>query len=217
MRRQHHQRMVMRGVSLYLLLGHLLMGAGSTCVPVECLRCNTTGKPQADACAFCSPEKCIDDTSKILSNCKQDFQVSVNCTGTNLQEGNDITLTCVHNLTVLITMFGWQMNQVDLQEGKNASSLYLKEVHSNNAGLYTCFVKSPCGDYVSPSCNVTVENQSVLILVICGISALGLVLIMGLAMKFKLKRDNAKHKERRRQKAEAEQRSGPAPFTLSGS
>ena len=29
-------------------------------------------------------------------------------------------------------------------------------------------------------------------MMICGISALGLVLIMGLAMKFKLKRDNGK-------------------------
>ncbi|XP_039669277.1 uncharacterized protein LOC120566726 isoform X2 [Perca fluviatilis] len=214
MRRQHHQRMVMRGVSLYLLLGHLLIGAGSTCVPVECLICNTTGKPQEDPCAFCNPEKCSNDASTIPSNCKQDFQVSVNCSKSNLQEGDDITLTCVHNLTVLITMFGWKRNQVDLQEGKNKSILYLKEVLSNKAGLYTCFVESLCGDYVSPPCNVNVENQSVLILVICGISALGLVLIMGLAMKFKLKRDNAKHKERRRQKAEAEQRSGPAPFTL---
>lgn len=36
-------------------------------------------------------------------------------------------------------------------------------------------------------------DDSALILVVCGISALVLVLIMGLAMKFKLKRDNGKN------------------------
>lgn len=36
------------------------------------------------------------------------------------------------------------------------------------------------------------SDDSVLILVVCGVGALVLVLIMGLAMKFKLKRDNGK-------------------------
>ncbi|XP_031175370.1 uncharacterized protein LOC116064350 isoform X2 [Sander lucioperca] len=205
--------MVMRGVLLYLLLGHLLIGAGSTCVPVECLRCNATGNTQADPCAFCYPKMCINDTSNITSNCKKEFQVSVNSSGSNVQEGNDITLTCVYNLPDLI-MIGWKKNQEELQENKNKSTLSLPEVKSSDAGQYICFVNSLCGYYESLPSIVIVENQAVLLLVICGISALVLVVIMGLAMKFKLKRDNAKHKERRKQKAEAEQRSGPAPFTL---
>ncbi|XP_032383946.1 uncharacterized protein LOC116696846 [Etheostoma spectabile] len=207
--------MVMRWVSLYLLLGHLLIvGAGSTCVPLECLTCNATGNTQADPCEFCTPEKCINDTSKIPSNCKQDFKVSVNSNGSKLQEGNDITLECVHNLPNLITMFGWKKNLEELYEGKNKSTLSFKQVLSDKAGMYICFVKSLCGDFESPPYNVTIENQSIFLIVVCGISALVLVLIMGMAMKFKLKRDNAKHKERRKQRAEAEQRSGPAPFTL---
>ncbi|XP_078116879.1 uncharacterized protein LOC144524462 [Sander vitreus] len=203
----------MRGVSLYLLLEHLLIGAGSTCVPVECLRCNATGKTQADPCAFCNPEKCINDTSNIPLNCKQVFQIIVSSSGSKVQEGNDINLTCVHNFPDLITI-GWKKNQEELQEGKNKSFLYLTEVKSSDEGQYICFVKSLCGGDKSLPYILTVENQSVLLLVICGISALVLVVIMGLAMKFKLKRDNAKDKERRKQKAEAEQRSGPAPYTL---
>ncbi|XP_034739418.1 uncharacterized protein LOC117951696 isoform X2 [Etheostoma cragini] len=204
----------MRWESLYLFLGHLLIGAGSTCVPLECLRCNATRNTLADPCAFCNQSLCISDTSKIPSNCKQDFQVSVNSNESKLQEGNDITLQCVHNLPNWITLFGWKKNQKEVNEGKNKSMLHFKQVLSDAAGQYICFVKSLCGDYESLPYDVTVENQSILIMVICGVSALVLVLIMGMAMKFKLKRDNAKHKERRKQRAEAEQRSGPAPFTL---
>ncbi|XP_074503655.1 uncharacterized protein LOC141774747 [Sebastes fasciatus] len=206
----------MRGVSLYLLLGHLLIaGVGSTCVPVQCLRCNATGETQADPCSRCSNSsaQCIDVPSDIPSNCTKDFQVSVNTTGSKVNEGDDITLTCVHNLPDLNLTFGWIYDGEEIQKGRNKSELCLEKVLTNRGGPYICFVNSSCGYYESSPHDVTVENQTVLILVICGVSALVLVLVLGLAMKFKLKRDNAKLKERMRQKAREGQNNAPAPFT----
>ncbi|XP_034399368.1 uncharacterized protein LOC117737478 isoform X2 [Cyclopterus lumpus] len=190
--------MFMRGVFLNILLGNLLIaGAGSSCVPIQCLRCNTTGETRADPCVLCSNNstECHD----IPSNCTKDFQVSVNSTGSNIKEGGDITLTCLHNYPDLNLTFGWKRNK-DILDGANKSKLFLKKVLSDKGGQYMCLVNSLCGSSESLPLNVTVENQSLLILVICGVSALVLVLIMGLAMKYKLKRDSAKHRERRLQK-----------------
>ncbi|XP_068571517.1 uncharacterized protein [Cebidichthys violaceus] len=202
--------MFMRGLFLNVLLGHLLRaGAGSTCVPVQCLRCNATGETQADSCELCSNNTCIND---IKPHCKKDFQVSVNSTGSELKEGDDITLTCVHNLPDLNLTFGWKRDGKDIDDGKNKSKLHLENVLAHKGGVYICIVNSSCGCYKSSPHNVTVENQSVLLLIICGVSALVLVLILGLAMKFKLKRDNAKARARREQKAR-EQNSSPASLT----
>ncbi|KAL3044918.1 hypothetical protein OYC64_013233 [Pagothenia borchgrevinki] len=197
--------MVVRGVTLYLLLGYLIKGATSTCVYNVCLRCNTTAT-WADPCELCN-KTC---NSAISSNCTKGFQVSINSSDSDLVEGDDLILTCVHNLPDVIQTFGWKMNE-DTIQGQNESELYDKKVLSNKAGSYICYVESLCGYYESLPHDVTVENNSLLLLVVCGVSALVLVLVMGLVMKFKLKRDNAKHRERMRQKATVEQRA--APFT----
>ncbi|KAK9518006.1 hypothetical protein VZT92_023335 [Zoarces viviparus] len=207
--------MFMRGVFLNILLGHLLRaGAGATCVPVQCLRCNATGETQADPCPPCiNNTGCIKD---IPPNCKKDFQVSVNSTRSELKEGDDLTMTCLHNLPDLNLTFGWKRDGEDIRDGKNKRKLHLENVLGHQSGEYICFVNSLCGCYKSPPQKVTVENQNVLLLIICGVSALVLVVIMGLAMKFKLKRDSAKHKERREQRAR-EQNSAPAALTPRGS
>ncbi|KAM9356958.1 uncharacterized protein ABDE67_004545 [Symphorus nematophorus] len=208
--------MVMAEISLYVLLGHLLIaGVGSVCFPVECLRCNVTGEtPTKAPCLLCSnPGPCINITQDIPPPCKTDFKVYINSTGSTADEGDDITLTCVHKLPNLDLKFVWMKDKEDILVGQNKSELVLKKVFSHNAGKYTCRVESPCGNYTSSPHDVTVNNGGVLLLVICGISAVALILVLGLAMKFKLKRDNAKHRERRKQRAQAEQNVGPAPFT----
>ncbi|KAK1904084.1 B-cell receptor CD22 [Dissostichus eleginoides] len=145
--------MVVRGVTLYLLLGYLI--------------------------------------KDIPSNCTKGFQVSINSNDSDLVEGDDLILTCVHNLPDVIHTFGWKMNG-DTIQGQNESELHDKKVLSNKAGTYICYVESLCGYYPSLPHVVTVENNSLLLLVVCGVSALVLVLVMGLVMKFKLKRDNGK-------------------------
>ncbi|XP_042349890.1 uncharacterized protein LOC121948540 [Plectropomus leopardus] len=205
----------MREISLYLLLSHLLVvGFGSTCFPVDCLNCDAS-KTLADACDLCPANKTkCENPKNVSSHCKKDFKLSVNSSKAKPEEGDAITLTCVDDVpSTLNFTYGWKKNEKIIKGGKNMKKLVLKKVLSNKAGKYTCFVNGSCGYHESPPHDVTVGNQSVVILVICGVAALALVVVMGLAMKFKLKRDNAKHRERMKQRARAEQSAGPAPFT----
>ncbi|GAA6235254.1 carcinoembryonic antigen-related cell adhesion molecule 6-like [Lates japonicus] len=156
--------------------------------------------------AFCSP-------LNLTTVCTNDFKVTINTTGSHVQEGDDITLTCDHNLPNLMLTFGWKKDGKEEQEHKNKSELFLKNVLTPIAGQYVCYVNSTCGYYESPPHSVTVNNNSVVLLVICGVSALVLVVIMGLIMKFKLKRDNAKHRQRMAQRAQNGRNDGPAPIT----
>ncbi|XP_022607364.1 uncharacterized protein LOC111226469 [Seriola dumerili] len=206
--------MIMREISLYILLGHLIIvGVASNCVSVHCLRCNTA-EETADSCQLCLDTKCINETfyANNSSNCKKAFQVSINSTGSEAEEGDDITLTCVHNVPNLNLTIGWTKDGEEIKKSKNMSNLVLDHVLSSE-GQYICYVNSSCGNYESSPDEVSVKNNNVFTLVICGIAALVLVLIMGLVMKFKLKRDNAKTKARMAQRALDGRAGGPVPFT----
>lgn len=206
-------------ISLYLLLGNLITAFGSDCLPVECLTCGVTGETRADPCELCPNNTALPNTTRCIhnaSNCKRVFKVSINSTGSDVKEGDNITLTCDHNLPSPNVTFEWMENN-KLLEGKNKNQLILENVLSHVKGPFTCTVRGACGNYMSSPHYVTVKNESVVILVICGVCALVLVVVMGLAMKFKLKRDNAKHRERMRQKAQAGQIGGPAALTPRGS
>ncbi|XP_060903887.1 uncharacterized protein LOC132981820 [Labrus mixtus] len=203
--------MIMREILLCLLLGLFFTACfGSACVPAQCLKCNYTVETVADSCSICSA-RCI-NMSVVPSDCKTDFQVSINSTVPEPDEGDDITLTCVHNLPNVNLTFEWEKEGEGFLEGQNKSQLVLESVLSDKNGRYYCFVNSTCGHFQSSPLDVTVKNNSVVILIICGVSALALVLILGIAMKYKLKRDNAQHKQRRMQREQNEQRAIPAPF-----
>ncbi|XP_054872293.1 uncharacterized protein LOC111569526 [Amphiprion ocellaris] len=198
------QTMIISGLSLHLVVGHLLIShVGSTCIPAECLSCNVTGEALADACELClNITHCINGTlTNIPQNCRRDFKVFVNSSRFTVQEGEDIYLTCVHNLPDLNVTFKWYKNTKELK-GENESTFSVKRVLSHNAGTYSCSVTSPCGCYKSSPRDVTIPNSAVVIWVVCGVSALVLILMMGLAMKFKLRRDNIQHRERMQQRAQ---------------
>ncbi|XP_035525484.1 uncharacterized protein LOC118333804 [Morone saxatilis] len=208
--------MVMRS----LLLGHLLIAAvGSDCVPAQCMRCDIKQEPLTDSCPRCptKPAQCINVSADIPSNCTKVFQVCVNSSVSEPEEGDRVTLTCVHNFLNLTLTFGWNKDEKEIPEGQNKSELVLEKVFSHHSGQYSCFVESECGCYEALPHGVTVNSNTVVILVVCGVAALVLVVIMGLAMKFKLKRDNAKHKERMKQRAQIGLSGAPAPFTPRGS
>ncbi|KAG7230264.1 hypothetical protein INR49_024368 [Caranx melampygus] len=139
-------------------------------------------------------------------------QVSINSTGSDASEGDDITLTCVYNVPNLNLTIGWQKDNEEMKK-KNMNKLLLQNVFASLEGRYVCYVNSSCGNYSSSPEEVTVKNNNVIILVICGIAALVLVVVMGLIMKYKLKRDNAKNKARMAQKIQAERAGGPLPIT----
>ncbi|KAM8909752.1 ADP ribosylation factor like GTPase 3, like 1 isoform 1-T1 [Spinachia spinachia] len=180
------RRMLVRSLFLNVLLHHLrAAAAGVTQVPVQCLTSNDTG------------------------GTGEGFQVWVNSSGSKVNEGADVTLTCLHNLPKWNLTFGWKMNGKEIETARNKRQLCLKNVLSHDEGQYVCFVNSLCGYYESSEHGVTVENQSVLLLIICGVTALAMVLIIGMAMKYKLKRDAAKHRKRRQQR-DLEQNGAPS-------
>ncbi|XP_029961905.1 uncharacterized protein LOC115398962 [Salarias fasciatus] len=203
----------------FLRLTTVICCVGSVCIPLECLTCNDS-KPLAavlptDTCPICIDTiDCVNVSPEMPPNvpaiCKKDFKVFVSNNQSTADEGDSITMTCLHSLPGPNLEFKWSKDGVELK-AQNESRLVLEKVLSHDSGKYICSVKSKCGTYQSPPLDVTVNNHSVVILVICGVSALALVLIMGLAMKYKLKRDNAKHKERMRQRAQAALSSGPTP------
>ncbi|XP_039975161.1 uncharacterized protein LOC120785001 [Xiphias gladius] len=206
--------MVIREIFLYLLLGQLFIaGVISACVPVQCLRCNVTGGT-LDPCQPCLNIMCINDRvyANMSSNCKKAFQVSITSTGSDANEGDDITLTCVHDLPKLNLTLEWKKDEEEIKQNHNESKLALTRVRRSHAGQYICYVNSSCGNYESLPHKVTVNDNSEVILVICGVSAFAVVLIMALAMKIKLRRDNAKHRERMEQRAQGGKIGGPAPF-----
>ncbi|KAK2849216.1 hypothetical protein Q5P01_009050 [Channa striata] len=148
----------------------------------------------------------------LSENCSPAFQVIINSTNPSPKEGDDITLSCVHNISNGSLTFSWKKDGQMMSTSQNTSELVLTKVLSDNSGSYSCVVNSTYDSCESPPYSVIIENQSVIILVICGVSALLLILIMGLAMKFKLKRDNDKHKERRKQRVQGGQSGSPAQF-----
>ncbi|XP_035505990.1 uncharacterized protein LOC118319595 isoform X1 [Scophthalmus maximus] len=226
----------MKEMFQYLLFGQLFIaGVGSACVSDKCLRCNITGATPADFCPSCQ-DTCINDTvyANMSADCKKAFQVSINSSGSSVNEGDDITLTCVHDLPSLALTFGWKKKQ-EIQENENKSELFLKGVRPSMSSQYICFLNSSCGYYESLPHGVTVKtcvlcafflsvflplglsvcprtDNSVILLVICGISSLALVLLMGLALKFKMKRDNAKQRERVEHRIQAGKIRDPAPI-----
>ncbi|XP_028314903.1 uncharacterized protein LOC114470770 [Gouania willdenowi] len=201
--------MTTRNSCLYFFL--IIACVDSTCIPFECLRCNDN-ETLTETCMFClNSSQCINE---ILINlhpqCKKDFLVLVNSSGSVTEEGDDITLTCVHNLPDPSVTFEWRKDGNKIQGG-NESRLTVEGVLSYHSGQYQCSVNSSCGAYTSLPHDVTVNNSSVVLLVVCGVAAVVLLLIMGLIMKYKLKRDNAKHKERMKQRAVAAQSAAPPP------
>ncbi|CAK6956542.1 uncharacterized protein LOC121611921 isoform X2 [Scomber scombrus] len=205
------KRMVMTKIFLYIVLGHLFVAhVSSECLAVECLKCNTTEEtPECPLCAI-NGSSCINVPSNISSQCKKDFQVFINRTG-SVDEGKAITLKCVHDLQGQVT-FEWA-KEGNVLKDQNESELALEKVLSSHLGPYGCRVYSSCGNYTSSPHSVKVSNNSVVILVICGVSALAMVVIMGLAMKFKLKRDNIKSRERMNRTRAQVGQSGPTPIT----
>lgn len=89
--------------------------------------------------------------------CSSDFQVSLNSTGNDLQEGDVLTLTCVLNLALLNLTFEWLMDGQTLKD-YDASVLAVK-VLSHDKGHYHCIVRSPCGTYTSLPQEVTVQSK----------------------------------------------------------
>ncbi|XP_062250117.1 uncharacterized protein LOC133959052 [Platichthys flesus] len=207
----------MRETFQYLLLGLLLIAAvGSACVPLQCLRCNLTDLTQPGNISGHQPwnASCIQDDlyANISSKFKKDLKVSSNRNETEIDEGKDIQLNCVHDLEKLVSLSGWKKDGEEILKKQNKTTLSLNKALAHMSGKYSCYVKSPCGDLESEPHDLKIKNNSMILLLVCGISALALVVTMGLVLKYKLKRDSAKHKERLEMRNQAARSGGPNPI-----
>ncbi|XP_039473437.1 ADP ribosylation factor like GTPase 3, like 1 isoform X2 [Oreochromis aureus] len=165
----------------------------------------------------------LTDTSVLCENgtlcngttIQQCTEVSISSEPSSPSEGDDVTLTCNEKCENSTVTYQWKENGGKI-EGENNKTLLIKIVHSP-AGEYVCSVNCSCYCCDSKPYTLSVKENTVIILVICGVAALALVLIMGLIMKCKLKIDNDKHRERVRQRQAGQAAGGPYPITPRGS
>lgn len=87
------------------------------------------------------------------------FQVSITSTGSDANEGDDITLTCVHDLPKLNLTLEWKKDEEEIKQNHNESKLALTRVRRSHAGQYICYVNSSCGNYESLPHKVTVNGK----------------------------------------------------------
>ncbi|MED6273521.1 hypothetical protein CHARACLAT_007324 [Characodon lateralis] len=176
-----------------LLLGLVIACFCSSFVTAECNGCNMT-----DCCIH------------LLNKTESDFKPRVNHSVTAVNEGDDVKLECTHNISESNLTYTWFKDNV--KTGDSGKTYFMENVLSSKNGKYKCCVKTWCGDCESEPFDLKVANNSIVILVVCGVSAVALILIMGVAMKIKLKKDQAQHKERMRQRAQDTQNAGPIPL-----
>ncbi|KAM9413082.1 uncharacterized protein ACWYII_025097 isoform 2-T2 [Salvelinus alpinus] len=208
------------GTGLYSLASLLMISSVcSTCVPLMCLRCNVTHSPGISAMGL--PDKAICDTlcsnttqcfnATVQQYCSKDFKVLLNTSsGFKVKEGDTLNIECSHNLPVELKsplVFVWLKDDVCL-EGENSSQLTVKKVGIDTSGKekYACTIQSPCGNFTSEPKEIEIEAMTLLVIVICGVSAVVLILAMGIGMKIMLKNEFAKTKNRRQQNAQNLQR-----------
>ncbi|XP_043983978.1 CXADR-like membrane protein [Gambusia affinis] len=135
-----------------------------------------------------------------VTECSNAFSAKVNSSAATIKEGDDVTLECSHNIPALNLTYQWFKDNKNI-DGNN-KTIILKRVLSSSNGKYKCGVMTSCGNCESDAFDVNVQNDSMVILIVCGVSALALVLVMGVGMKIKLKMDKAQHQERMKQRAE---------------
>ncbi|KAL6473938.1 hypothetical protein MHYP_G00174990 [Metynnis hypsauchen] len=172
------------------LLYHVL--ADRTCMPLECLNCSL---PNSGKCLQCSRN----DTNfcDVHENCSKDFNVQVNATSFTVDEGTQLSVTCVQDLPQNLSItFEWSNNN-QLINGENRSILVMKVKEKLKL---SCTVRSPCGNFTSASQDVTVNDQAGIILLICGVSAAVIIILLAVVMKVMIKRNEVQREARKRQR-----------------
>ncbi|XP_076143657.1 uncharacterized protein LOC143125795 [Alosa pseudoharengus] len=200
-------------ISSMSLLG--LVAIAQDCMPVTCLNCNSShiqkdSLDQACLGACESTNTCISGL-RPNSTCIKDFPLQLKASSMKINAGEPVNVSCEHNLTLdNIKEFIWLQDnktlpckyttQVNLKDSfpcKKASQLTLDDQFSDFN--ITCKIHSRCGNFTSDTLNISVTDNSLWILFICGGAAIFLILIFTLGMKLLLKRDIAQRQTRKRQ------------------
>ncbi|KAL7868287.1 hypothetical protein SRHO_G00096710 [Serrasalmus rhombeus] len=172
------------------LLYHVL--ADSTCMPSECLNCSSSNSGNCLLCSRNNTNLC-----DVPNKCSQDFSVQVNATSFTVDEGTELTVTCVHNLPQNLSItFEWSSNN-QLINGENRSILVMKMKQTLKL---SCSVRSPCGNFSSAPQEVTVNDQTGMVLLICGVSAVVIIILLAVVMKVMIKRNEVQRETRKRER-----------------
>ncbi|KAJ8405487.1 hypothetical protein AAFF_G00319600 [Aldrovandia affinis] len=179
----------------------------NNCLKEDCELCQTEDKVKAkeDNNTVCIGEVNLD--------CIKDFHVEVNASSFTVNEGSDLSMTCIHNLPVKATQFKWIKDSV-VMNGKNSSQLTIRKLFRKDQARFSCRVLSACGQVSSAPKHVTVKDNTVIIMIVCGVVAVLFVLLLALGMKCMLKREIDQNKRRRRQNNPNDSNNGNSIATM---
>ncbi|KAK7137526.1 hypothetical protein R3I94_013242 [Phoxinus phoxinus] len=173
---------------------HLLdrgIGESGTCKPDECLNCLISNASQ-------------NSTNDVRENCTiKDFNVTIKSqtNETTVDEGSDVTLTCVHDLpNVSIISFRWEKDN-ELQ-GETSETFQIKSIKtkSSKSCLVVCNVDSICGVFNS-NITITVNAGShMVVILVCVGAAAALLMMFAIGMKISLRRGQVQSQARKRQR-----------------
>ncbi|KAK7140893.1 hypothetical protein R3I93_015132 [Phoxinus phoxinus] len=169
---------------------HLLdrgIGESGTCKHAECLNCLFSNASQ-------------NSTNDVRENCTiKDFNVTIKSqtNETTVDEGSDVTLTCVHDLpNVSINSFRWEKDN-ELQ-GETSETFQIKTILESC--LVDCNVDSICGVFNS-NITITVKPGShMVVILVCVGAAAALLMMFAIGMKISLRRGQVQSQARKRQR-----------------
>ncbi|XP_066525468.1 uncharacterized protein [Hoplias malabaricus] len=128
--------------------------------------------------------------------CNSSYTVQLNASSFTIEEGNSLNVTCVYNVSQnLVTGFEW--TQGDKASVKTNSSVFT--VATKKTVKLTCCVVCISGKLCASQI-ITVNDPTVLILVICGVSALVVIILLAIIMKILMKRNEVQREARKRQR-----------------
>ncbi|KAI1898454.1 hypothetical protein AGOR_G00072520 [Albula goreensis] len=169
---------------------HLCINAmNKSCLKENCELCHG---PQNDSHKICKEQNLT---------CIKDFYVAVNASSFTVNAGSKLELTCDHNLPNTSTLIvRWY--KISKKAGievipENKTKLNLKDLFRKDQAEFYCGIWSDCGILFSSKKRIVVKDNSMIVIVTCGVVAVVFVLVLALGMKLLLKKDIAQTKRRR--------------------
>ncbi|XP_051505433.1 uncharacterized protein LOC127412819 [Myxocyprinus asiaticus] len=124
--------------------------------------------------------------------------VSLNTTSTTVEEGADVTVTCLHNLPKgIMNSFSWHLDK-DLTTDIQNETLNIKSI--SKTVEVNCTVSNICGNFsVNLKITVNASNAMVIVLICIGAAA-GVLLMLAIVMKITLRRGQVQSQARMRKR-----------------
>lgn len=161
----------------------------NSCLKEGCELCENARKDSNET-------KC---TKKLTPDCIKDFLVEVTTGSFTVDEGASLNLTCSYNLssqTNESVKFAWFRNG-KLLKNDLSQILSLRKLFRKDEARFFCGVLSDCGFFFSDRKLVAVKDNSVLIIIVCGVVAVVILLLLALGMKVMVKREMEQNRSRR--------------------